>query len=207
MRYAGIGAIGKLSARMAGLGMPPFYAKASLARLNPKGYLSPKAVISHAALNLGKHIYVDDGVLIYQDGDGGPVQLADGVQLYRDTILQTGQGGSIRIGAHTHIQPRCQLSAYKSPISIGGSVEIAPNCAFYSYNHGIASGKPIQSQPLETKGGIFIEDDVWLSVGVIVLDGVRIGKGAVVGAGAVVTHDLPANSISTGTPARVIKMR
>ena len=51
------------------------------------------------------------------------------------------------------------------------------------------------------------KDDAWLSVGVIVLDGVRIGKGAVVGAGAVVTKDLPANSISSGVPARVIKMR
>jgi acetyltransferase-like isoleucine patch superfamily enzyme len=71
----------------------------------------------------------------------------------------------------------------------------------------MADGLPIRRQPLHSKGGIVIEDDVWLGVGVIVLDGVRIGRGAVVGAGAVVTKDLPPNSISSGAPARVVKMR
>ena len=51
------------------------------------------------------------------------------------------------------------------------------------------------------------EDDVCLGVGVIALNGVRIGKGPVVGAGAVVTKDIPANSITFGVPTRVIKMR
>ena len=84
---------------------------------------------------------------------------------------------------------------------------MAPNCSFYPYNHGMAAGLPIRKQPLQSKGGIIIEDDAWLSVGVIVLDGVRIGSGAVVGAGAVVTKDLPPESISSGVPARVIRMR
>jgi acetyltransferase-like isoleucine patch superfamily enzyme len=158
-------------------------------------------------LDLGQNIFVDDGVMIYQDEDGGPVELGDGVKLFRETIIQTGQGGHIKVGSQTHIQPRCQLSAYKSPILIGQRVEIAPYCAFYPYNHGMAADQPIRTQPLQSKGGITIEDDAWLSVGVIVLDGVRIGKGAVVGAGAVVTKDIPANSISSGVPARVIKMR
>jgi acetyltransferase-like isoleucine patch superfamily enzyme len=52
-----------------------------------------------------------------------------------------------------------------------------------------------------------VEDDAWLGYGVIVLDGVRIGKGAVVGAGAVVTHDIPEGAIAVGVPARVVKMR
>jgi acetyltransferase-like isoleucine patch superfamily enzyme len=84
---------------------------------------------------------------------------------------------------------------------------ISPNCALYSYNHGIEPDKPIRKQPLETKGGIVIDDDAWLGFGVIVLDGVRIGKGAVIGAGSVVTHDVPDNAIAAGVPARVVKMR
>jgi acetyltransferase-like isoleucine patch superfamily enzyme len=207
MRYAGIKRFGKVSAWMAGHFIPPYYARVALSRMNSKGYISPRAALSHALLSLGNNIFIDDGILIYQDEDGGPVKLGDAVQLYRDTIIQTGQGGSISIGSRTHIQPRCQLSAYKAPIVIGQRVEIAPYCAFYSYNHGMTEGQPIRLQPLQSKGGITIEDEAWLSVGVIVLDGVRIGKGAVVGAGAVVTKDLPANTISMGVPARVIKMR
>ena len=94
-----------------------------------------------------------------------------------------------------------------SPIVIGSNVQIAPNCAFYPYNHGVAPDEPINKQPLETKGGIFIEDDAWLSVSVIVLDGVRIGKGAVIGAGSVVTHDIPDGAIAFGAPAKVYRMR
>ena len=207
MRFAGISSPGRAATRMAALFLPPYYARVALARMNSNGYFSPKAIISHPILNLGRNIYIDDGVLIYQDKDGGNVELGDSVHLHRGTILQTGQGGSISIGSRTHIQPRCQLSAYKSPIVIGKEVEIAPYCAFYPYNHGMAAGKPIRHQPLQSKGGIFIDEDAWLSVGVIVLDGVRIGKGAVVGAGSVVTKNLPANSISSGVPARVVKMR
>jgi len=65
----------------------------------------------------------------------------------------------------------------------------------------------IKNQPLQTKGGILIEDNVWLGFGVIVLSGVRIGKGAVIGAGSVVTDDIPAGAIAVGVPARVVKMR
>src|SRR6185503_16680288 len=67
-------------------------------------------------------------------------------------------------------------------------------------------GAPYSVQPLQTKGGITIEDDVWLGHGAIVLSGVRIGKGAVVGAGSVVTRDVPAGAVVAGAPARVIKI-
>ncbi|MDQ3796893.1 MAG: acyltransferase, partial [Pseudomonadota bacterium] len=65
----------------------------------------------------------------------------------------------------------------------------------------------MRRQPLHTKGGIVIGDDVWLGVGVIVLDGVHIGNGAVIGAGAVVTRNVPDNAIAVGIPARVIGTR
>jgi len=52
-----------------------------------------------------------------------------------------------------------------------------------------------------------MENDAWLGVGVVVLDGVKIGEGAVVGAGSVVTRDVPDNAIAVGIPARVAKTR
>ena len=56
-------------------------------------------------------------------------------------------------------------------------------------------------------GDIVVGDDAWLGYGVIVLDGVHIGKGAVVGAGSVVTNNIPDGGIAVGMPARVVKMR
>jgi acetyltransferase-like isoleucine patch superfamily enzyme len=143
---------------------------------------------------------------MYDAGDG-QVSLGDRVFIHQDSVIEVGMGGSVAIGPNTHIQPRCQISAYKGSVNIGSNVQIAPNCAFYPYSHGIAAGQSIQSQPLTTKGGIVIEDDVWLGFGVIVLDGVRIGSGAVIGAGAVVTHDVPTNAIAAGVPARVLGSR
>ena len=173
----------------------------------PKGYAAPDASICHKKLTIGRHLYLGKGVLIYQDHNGAQVRLDDGVHIHDNTVLQTGSDGEILIGAGTHIQPRCQFSAYMGAIKIGRNVEIGPCCAFYSYNHGIAADKPVREQPLETKGGIEIEDEAWLGYGVIVLDGVHIGKGAIIGAGSVVTHDIPENSVATGIPARIIKTR
>jgi acetyltransferase-like isoleucine patch superfamily enzyme len=157
-------------------------------------------------LKIGNNSFIGDRVTIFQ-ANGGSIKLGKEVQLYSDIILETGDGGCINIGAGTHIQPRCSLSAYKGSINIGCRVEIAPNCGFYPYDHGFDPEIRIRNQPLQTKGGIIVEDDSWLGFGVIVLDGVRIGEGAVVGAGSVVTKDIPDGAIATGVPARVIKMR
>lgn len=207
MRLANLPILGGIAKRMAALVIPPFYGKLYLSELTDKGYISPRATISHQLLELGKHIFIDNGVLVYQDQDGKEIILSEGVHLHRDSILQTGNEGSIKIGRHTHIQPRCQLSSYVGAIVIGDDVEIAPNCSLYSYDHGIAPEKRINQQPLVSKGGIEIGDDVWLGVGVIVLDGVHIGKGAIVGAGSVVTTSIPENAIAVGVPAKVIKLR
>jgi acetyltransferase-like isoleucine patch superfamily enzyme len=158
-------------------------------------------------MTLGKRIFVGDRVLIYEDHGGGEIELQTGVHLHNDIYLQTGEGGKIKIGKGTHIQPRCQLSAYKGAIQIGERVEIAPNCAFYPYDHSMEPDRPLSQQPLRSRGGIVIEDDVWLGFGVIVLDGVTIGKDAVVGAGSVVNKDVPAGAIAVGVPARVMKNR
>jgi acetyltransferase-like isoleucine patch superfamily enzyme len=207
MHFAGLGFLGRIANRLAGLFSPPFFGRIYLASLSPRGYVAPTARIHHSNFQSGPRAFIGDRVLIYQDKGGGFVRLGEAVHLYGDISMLTGSGGSIEIGAHSHIQPRCQFSAYLSPIRIGRNVEIAPNCAFYPYDHGIEQGALVSEQPSRTKGGIFIGDGAWLGFGVIVLDGVRIGRGAVVAAGSIVMHDLPDDAVAFGSPARVVKMR
>jgi len=208
MRYAGRSVSGRIATRLATWFVAPYKGTAPLADLNQRGFIAPSAVLSHPHLYFGANVYIGEGVIIYQaHEDGGSVELGDRVHLHRDIIIEVDAGGSLTVGHDTHIQPRCHFTAAKAPIRIGSDVQIAPYCAFYPYDHSFAPGELIRNQPLTTKGGILIEDDVWLGVGVIVLDGVRIGTGAVIGAGSVVTHDIPDGAIATGVPARVVKMR
>ena len=207
MRFSGLTFLGRMATRLASVGTQPFYERIRLSSFNPNGYISSQATIYHKDIHLNKGVFIDDRVFIYQDKGGGPVILGDHVLIFRDSIIQTGAGGSVSIGSHSSLQPRCQLSAYKSQIQIGSDVQIAPNCAFYPYNHGIEKDEIIRKQPLQSKGGIVVGDDTWLGYGVIVLDGVKIGKGSVIGAGAVVNDNIPDYAIAAGAPAKVVRMR
>ena len=207
MRFAGLSYLGRISTRLATMFAPPYYGRCGFSCLNPKGYFAPSATVHHNSVHFGKNVFIGDRVVIFQDKDGGVVEIGDRVHVYGEAFIQTGSGGSIKIGDDSHIHPRCQISAYKSSILIGDQVQIAPNCAFYPYNHATEPGKLIREQPFCSKGDIIVGDDVWMGFGVIVLDGVRIGKGAVIGAGSVVTHDIPDGGIAVGSPARVVKMR
>ena len=207
MRFAHLPLVGRFAAACAGWLLPPYAGRIFLAGLTARGYVAPSARLAHPGLTFGRNCFIGDGVLIYHDARGGAVVFGDQVQLGQDSIIQTGDGGSVSIGSRTSIQPRLQISAYRSPVVIGARCEIAPNCAFYPYNHGMAPGQPIQGQPTWTRGGIVVEDDAWLGYGVIVLDGVRIGAGAVIGAGSVVTSNIPPDAIAQGVPARVVGSR
>ena len=207
MKFAGMSPSGRIASRFAMCLAPPHKAGTILARINKKGFISPSATIYHTGLTLKDNVFIGDRVVIYQADDGGPVELHNGVSLLRDTIIETGFGGSLIIGNETWIHPRCQINAYMAPITIGRGAQIAPSCAIYSYDHCFASGEKIRKQGLQSKGPIVIGDDAWLAVGVTVLSGVTIGKGAVVGAGSVVTKDVPDEGIAVGNPARVVKMR
>jgi acetyltransferase-like isoleucine patch superfamily enzyme len=206
MRHAGMGPLGRMATRLAGWAAPHYKDRAILARMNPVGYIAPSAIIHHGNLTLEGNNYIGDRCVIYES-NGGSVDLGRNAKLYSDDIIETGVGGSVTIGADTHVQPRCVLMGYVGKLEIGQRVEIAPHCVFYPYDHGFAPGKPIRDQPLSSRGGIFVGDDVWLGVGVTVLDGVKIYDGAVIGAGAVVTKDVPAEAIACGVPATVVKMR
>jgi acetyltransferase-like isoleucine patch superfamily enzyme len=216
MRCAAVKPLRPIAVRLAEKGTPPYKGRQMLAWFSRRGYISPRAIVHHDRFRHGAHVFIGDNVVIYRESterserehpQGGATVLGERVSINQGTIIETGRGGSITIGDETHIQPHCLLAGYVAPIRIGRQVQIAAYCAFFPYDHAIAPGESIFAQPLQTKGGIVIEDDVWLGVGVTVLDGVRIGQGAVVAAGSVVRSSVPAGAIAGGVPARIIGTR
>jgi acetyltransferase-like isoleucine patch superfamily enzyme len=123
------------------------------------------------------------------------------------TILCNGppKRDKIRIGSGTYINRGTILDA-RNKLHIGRNVMIGPNCYFTDANHGTAPGSSVKSQPMQL-ASLIIEDEAWIGAHVVILPGVRIGKGAVIGAGAVVTRDVPGETIAHGVPARVTRHR
>ena len=111
----------------------------------------------------------------------------------------------IRIGASTYINRRTFLDAAES-IVIGQDCAIGPDCYITDHDHGQDLMLPPLAQPVISKP-TRIGDRVWLGAKVTVLKGVTIGDNTTVGAGSVVTQDLPAGVIAAGVPARVIRAK
>lgn len=88
-------------------------------------------------------------------------------------------------------------------VKIGNNVFIAPNVGIYTAGHPLDAEQ--RNEGLEYAFPVTIEDDVWIGGHVCIMPGVTIGKGTVVGAGSVVTKDLPANSLAVGNPCRVLR--
>ena len=207
MQWGGLGSAGRICCRLASVFSPGYKGQVRLARITKNSFVSRQCVIAHSRVTLGNSVYLGVGVTIFGGKDAGEVHIDDKACLHKDTIIETAEGGSVRIGRDTHIQPRCQFSAQKGSILIGCDVQIAPECGFYPYNHGTALGTKMRDQPVRSEGDIVIGDDVWIGYGVIVLDNVTIGNGAVVAAGAVVRSNIPPFAIAAGVPARVVGLR
>jgi acetyltransferase-like isoleucine patch superfamily enzyme len=116
-------------------------------------------------------------------------------------------GQNIEIGANVYIGHDVEIQAKGKKVIIGDDCLIAQNVLITTVQHGtVNNGILIRQQPEEYKE-VVIESDVWIGAKTIILNGVHIGKGAVIGAGAVVTKDIPPHAIAVGVPAKVIKMR
>ncbi len=137
--------------------------------------------------------------------NGRRVSLGSRVKLGKDIHLMAWPEGKLTVGDDTYIGRNTIVLAHQS-VSIGKDCLIAPFCHITDVNHGIEAGELIRKQPLASEP-VVIEDDVWLGAGCSVLPGVTIGAGAVIGARAVVTKDIPPNAIAVGVPARVIGTR
>lgn len=111
-------------------------------------------------------------------------------------------GKNIHIGDYVFLNVLCVILDCNE-VHIGHHVMIGPNVQIYCAAHHLEAETRIQG--MEVAKSIVIEDNVWLGGGAILLPGVKIGRNAVVGAGAVVSRDVPADTVVAGNPARVIR--
>jgi virginiamycin A acetyltransferase len=123
-------------------------------------------------------------------------------------IKHVGGQGDIKIGQYSYINSGTVLYSGNG-IDIGDNVLIGPNCSLVPVNHNFKDKEtPIRLQGFATsKGGIVIENNVWLGAGVVVLDGAKIGEGSVIGANSLVSTDIPPFSIAVGNPCKIVGKR
>jgi acetyltransferase-like isoleucine patch superfamily enzyme len=135
----------------------------------------------------------------------GSIHLADNVECSTGCLLHA-YGGKISIGENSFLGPYCILYGHGG-IEIGKGCLIAGHTCIASSNHEIPKpGIPIRSCPNQLLP-VQIGNDVWIGFSATILGGVRIGNGAVIGAGSVVTRDVPAAAVVAGNPARIIRQR
>ncbi len=157
-------------------------------------------------VKIGSQVLLEQDVRISCKGEGGKLRLENLVSIDRGVDLKVHQKGQIEIGKHTYIGPYTCISSC-GKLKIGRDCLIASHSSIYAHNHVFADPtQKIKNQGISSKG-IVIENDCWLGSGVRVVDGVTIGRGSVIGAGAVVTKYIPPYSVAVGVPAKVISSR
>jgi len=151
--------------------------------IHPDAQISPLADIEHSPrgtrLVVGAHSVIDSFVKIKPVGGDGAVEIGSFCNINSGCVIYSGNG-----------------------LKMGDGIAIAAGCIFAPVNHAYEDrARPIREQRFKpSRGGIVIEDDVWIGAGCVILDGTVIRKGAVIGAMSLVRGEVEAYSINAGNP-------
>jgi virginiamycin A acetyltransferase len=123
-------------------------------------------------------------------------------------IKPAGGSGDVIVGERVTINSGCVIYSGNG-VRIGNDVAVAANCVFAPVNHAYADGGRLirEQQFQESKGGIIVEDDVWIGAGCVLLDGAILRRGCVVGAMSLVRKEIAAGGVYAGNPLRRIGSR
>lgn len=157
-------------------------------------------------IRLGDNVVVDDHCVLDAKGQSNAgITVGSGVFIGRNTILSC-KNGDIVLGDQVNIGFNCEIFS-------GARVELGARVMLAAYTYIIGGGHAydrIDVSPLEqarTAVGVTVGEGAWLGAGVKVLDGTSVGAHSIIGAGAVVTRDVPPQSIAAGVPAAVVRSR
>jgi virginiamycin A acetyltransferase len=158
--------------------------------INPSARVSPLADLEDSVrgsrIEIGPDVVIDSFVKIKPAGGMGDVFIGAGSQINSGCVLYTGNG-----------------------ITIGSNVLVAANCTFAPANHAYQDRERLirDQRFLPSRGGIVVEDDVWIGSNSVLLDGAVVRRGAVIGAGSLVRGTVEAYKVVAGSPLRVIGQR
>jgi acetyltransferase-like isoleucine patch superfamily enzyme len=159
-------------------------------------------------IEIGDNVIFDDNSVIDAKGENNKgLLIGNNVLIGRNTTLSC-KGGDIEIGNFSNIGPNNTIIS-ESIVKIGEYVFTA------GHVYMIAGGNhsfdrldiPIWQQPSISKGGILMEDDIWIGASSTILDGVKVGTGAIIGAATLVHKRIKKYTVNLGVPAQMIKKR
>jgi acetyltransferase-like isoleucine patch superfamily enzyme len=179
--------------------------------LTPKYALLALRFAVRRLLTPAGHRISTDGMLFL--GPRLQIQIGRGARVRFGRFVWVGAGTKIRchegvveIGAKTVVGQDCTFSAYQR-IRIGEQCVIADRVMFIDFDHVVTdTERPIRVQGIY-KRDVVVGSNVWIGYGAQILRGVSVGDNSIIGASAVVTRDIPANSVVAGSPARVVRTR
>lgn len=129
------------------------------------------------------------------------VECGENINIQNKAIFST----KIKLGNNSGIGKRCNISAYTS---IGDDVMMGEDVIIYTRNHSTyMTDIPMNKQGFKKFQDVIIGNDVWIGSRVIILPGVKIGNGVIIGAGSVVTKNVPDLVVVAGNPAKIVKKR
>ena len=164
--------------------------------LEPGSTVKTDLRVNRLGLCINEGMTAEDLTTVLTVRKGGALNLK-GASIGRGSSVRVGPNARLSIGSGTYFNDGARIQAAQD-ISVGERCAIAWNVTLLDDDeHGF--GPPPYRAP------ILIEDDVWIGCNVIVLKGVTVGRGSVIAAGSVVTRSCPANSLSGGSPAKVLR--
>jgi len=157
-------------------------------------------------ISLGDNVTIDDNCLLDGRGAGASGLVLENNVLINRNCMVLAKSGSVRFGRRTSIGSNAVIVSMDA-VELGEAVLLAGGCYLSAGAYKIDAMLPVMDQEAYTTGPIRIGANTWLGTRVTVLDGVTIGKNAVIGACALVNKDIPDQAVAVGTPAKIIRMR
>jgi acetyltransferase-like isoleucine patch superfamily enzyme len=210
LKYELVTALGGMLPGAAGLWFRARFYRSLFKRAGSRSVFGAGVTVRHPCrIELGRNVIVADGAVLDGRGNTSPtVVIGDEVVVGERAAIRC-KDGNIRIGDHVGIGQGAHLSALGGNVlEIGDDVLIGPHAylggAGYRFDRLDVS---IGQQGHALRGGIRIEPGSWIGVHAVIMDGVTIGRGAIVAAGAVVNRAVPDYAIVGGVPAKLIRSR
>ncbi len=180
------------------------YAKSFLYRMLLKRkhtFINPTAIILNVKkIDIGSNVIVGRHAFIRGGQDpSSHLKIGDNVVIRMNTYLSS-RHGDLSIGKNTYFAHSCWLGG-QGTTTIGMNCLFGPNVVSISSNHDYNNISTPYHKGDELPGVITIGDNVWIGANAVILPNVKIGNGAVIGAGSVVTSDVPARTLFVGNPA------